>query len=120
MDRLLRSGIERVVATIRLFGETITYRRGASSATVKANRGRSRFEVDDGHGGVRVVWNDMDFLLPVEDLALDGRPTLPQRKDIIETASGLRYEVLAPGGANEWEYSDPYRLLLRIHTMAAS
>lgn len=118
MDRLLGSGAERLAGTIRQTGRQITYWRGGISVTLRATTGRSRFEIDDGYGGVRVVWNDLDFLIPADDLVLDGIRTLPQRQDVIETENGLRYEVLAPANGPEWEYVDPFQRVLRVHTMA--
>jgi len=52
------------------------------------------------------------------DLVLNGQPVIPKRHDIIETDTGLRYEVLAPVGQSEWQYVDPFNKLMRIHTMA--
>lgn len=119
MDQLLRKAAERLVATTRALGRQIVYRRGSSQVSLSAATGKTRFEIDDGYGGVRIIWNDMDFLIACEDLILNGVRTLPQRNDIIETENGLRYEVVAPAGASEWEYADPYQLLIRVHTMAA-
>lgn len=120
MDALLIQGVDTLVATIRQLGSSITYWRAAQSISVRASTGKSRFEVDDGYGGTRVVWSDLTFLVPAADLVIDSQQITPQRHDIIELANGRRYEVLAPAGQNEWEYVDPYQKLVRIHTMAIS
>jgi len=97
----------------------IVYRRGGDEVTLQATVGRTLLKVDDGYGGVRMVWTDRDFLLAAQDLVLGGRPTLPERGDqILETVNGQTrtYEVMAPGNEPEWRWSDPHRTMLRIHT----
>lgn len=118
MDALMTRGVDLLVATIRQYGRQVTYWRATQPITVKVNTSKSRFEVDDGYGGVRVVWTDVTFLVPAADLIVEGQQVAPQRHDIIETEAGLRYEVLAPAGQSEWEYADPFGKLIKIHTMA--
>ena len=111
-------GIDLLIATIRQFGREVTYWRATQPVQVKVNTSKTAFEIDDGYGGTRIVWTDMTFLVPAADLVLNGQPVIPKRHDIIETDTGLRYEVLAPVGQSEWQYVDPFNKLMRIHTMA--
>jgi hypothetical protein len=120
MDALLTSGVDTLLATIRQLGSSVTYWRASQSISVRASTSKTRFEVDDGYGGTRVVWTDMTFLVPAADLVIDSQQITPQRHDIIELANGRRYEVLAPAGQNEWEYVDPFEKIVRIHAMAIS
>jgi hypothetical protein len=96
----------------------VTYARGAASVDLPATVGKTTFEVDDGFG-VLVRSESRDFLVLATDLVLGGQPALPQRGDrIAETQDGTTYvyEVIAPGNAPCWRYSDSYRQALRIHT----
>ncbi len=97
----------------------VTYRRGTDEATVRATIGRTLLKLDDGYGGVRMVWTDRDFLIRAADLVLGGNPVQPQRGDQIREVVGaqtLVYEVLAPGEEPPWRWADPHRQMFRIHT----
>jgi hypothetical protein len=97
----------------------VQYRRGADAVDVRATIGRTLMKLDDGYGGVRMVWTDRDYLIRAEDLVLDGNPVQPQRGDQIREAVGaqtLVYEVLAPGEEPPWRWADPHCQMLRIHT----
>lgn len=96
----------------------VTYRRGLDSATVNASIGQTEFEVDDGFGVLQKT-ESRDFLILAVELVLAGATVLPERGDRIEETVGTTtyvYEVMAPGNAPPWRYSDPYRKTLRIHT----
>jgi hypothetical protein len=97
----------------------VTYRRGTDEVNIRATIGRTLLKLDDGYGGVRMVWTDRDYLIRAADLVLGGNPVQPQRGDQIREASGaqtLVYEVLAPGKEPPWRWADPHRQMLRIHT----
>jgi len=97
----------------------VTYRRGADEAIVRARIGRTLLKLDDGYGGVRMVWTDRDYLIRAADLVLGGSPAQPQRGDQIREVVGaqtLVYEVLAPGDEPPWRWADPHRQMFRIHT----
>jgi len=117
---ILRDGIDWLGDQLKMHASRqVIYQRGVYSLTVQATVGRTLLKLNDGYGGVRMVWTDRDFVIVADDLILGGQKTLPRRGDRIqETADGktLTYEVLAPGNEPEWRWSDPYRRLLRIHT----
>lgn len=97
----------------------VTYRRGADDVTIRATVGRTLIKLDDGYGGVRMVWTDRDYLIRAVDLLIGGNPAQPQRGDQIREVVGagtLVYEVLAPGDEPPWRWADPHRQMLRIHT----
>jgi hypothetical protein len=97
----------------------VTYRRGTDEATVRATIGRTLLKLDDGYGGVRMVWTDRDYLIRAADLVLVDNPVQPQRGDQIREVVGaqtLVYEVLAPGEEPPWRWADPHRQMFRIHT----
>ncbi len=97
----------------------VTYRRGIEEATIRATIGRTLLKLDDGYGGVRMVWTDRDYLIRVADLVLGGNRAEPQRGDKVQEIVGtqtLEYEVLAPGQEPPWRWADPHRQMYRIHT----
>lgn len=120
MGDLIESGVGWLKDKLKAHASRqVVYRRGTSEASVRAVVGRSLLKLDDGYGGIRMVWTDRDFLIAAEDLILDGARTLPQRGDQIEQIiDGTKhiFEVLAPGNEPEWRWSDPHQTILRIHT----
>ena len=102
----------------------IVYQRGegGSSVEVQATIGKTEFDVDNG-AGVLLRVESRDYLILTADLVLDGEQTAPKQGDLIREVVGEReyvYEVMAPGGAPHFRYSDPYRKTLRIHTKLLS
>jgi len=96
----------------------VTYRRGTESVELSATIGKRVFEVDDGYGVLEKV-EARDFLVLAGELILAGEATLPERGDQVRETQGERvfvYEVMAPGRAPHFRWSDPYRKTLRIHT----
>lgn len=98
--------------------QAVTYRSGVVQLAVQATIGRTEFESETA-GGARLVTESRDFLIRVIDLATAGLPE-PRRGDVVdELVAGVtfRYEVMPFGPQDEiWRYSDPYRLLYRVHT----
>ncbi len=120
MQDLLQAGQAWLADQLRAHvAKEVTYRRGADEITVRATIGRTLLKLDDGYGGVRMVWTDRDYLIRAADLVLGGNPIQPQRGDQILEALGTQshiYEVLAPGDEPPWRWADPHRQMLRIHT----
>lgn len=120
MQDVLRNGQAWLADQLHEHGATeVTYRRGAEEAQVRATIGRTLLKLDDGYGGVRMVWTDRDYLIRAADLVLGGIPAQPLRGDQIRETVGaqtLVYEVLAPGDEPPWRWADPHRQMLRIHT----
>lgn len=118
---LLDAGMSLLTAGLKAaFGRTVTYTRGAASATVTPWVGRTLFAREPQEpGGAAVVWGDRDYLLPVADLATAGF-ALPARGDrITEVVNGVTavFEVIQPDtGEPEWRYSDQTRQVYRLHT----
>ena len=96
----------------------VTYQRVDDTVEVHATIGKTVFEVDDAFEVIERV-ESRDFLLPAAELVLDGKQVLPERGDRIRETQDDKvyvYEVLAPGRAPHWKFSDDYRRTLRIHT----
>lgn len=97
---------------------TVTYVRGDDTVDVSATIGRTQFEIDNGFGVIERT-ESRDFLVLTDDLVLASNPTLPMRGDRIRETRGTTtyvYEVMAPGKEPHWQYSDPFRKTLRIHS----
>jgi hypothetical protein len=103
---------------LKFMSRTVTYVRGKDSVTVRATIGKSVFEVESGYAVLERV-ESRDYLVPAADLVLDDETTLPLKGDRIKETDGGKvfvYEVMAPGAEPHFQFSDPYRKTLRIHT----
>ena len=97
---------------------TVVYARGGDSVELGATVGRTQWEQTDQFGEIERS-ETRDFLVTAADLVLGGLAILPERGDrITEIAdAGTRvHQVLAPGSGPPWQWADPYRRTLRIHT----
>jgi hypothetical protein len=103
---------------LKFMSRVVGYHRGEDSVDVRATIGKSVFEVDSGYAVLERI-ESRDYLVPAADLVLDGETTLPLRGDRIKETDGSKvfvYEVMAPGSEPHFQFSDPYRKTLRIHT----
>lgn len=110
----LRDHVSREVVYVRGAGQSGEIRR-----TMPATVGRTRYEVTDELGGVRLEYTDRDFLIVTEEFRAGGLLEEPQEGDRVEEAVGgatLVYEVAPPPGRTAWRYDDPYRTMIRVHT----
>jgi len=116
---LLTQGSELIDRTRRAhLSRTVVYRRGADSVEIAATIGSTAFDRTDEYGVVHRI-ESRDYLVAAADLVLGGEAVTPKAGDrITETGdtSVLEYEVMSPGDAPAWRYSDPQRRTLRIHT----
>ncbi|MEQ8785127.1 MAG: hypothetical protein RIC55_02475 [Pirellulaceae bacterium] len=119
MDNLLAAGAAWLANQLQTHAASeVRYVRGADEVLLCATIGKTEFEVDDGAGTIE-RFQSRDFLLRASDLVLAGSQTLPQAGDLIHETQGAQtfvYEVMSPGEAPPWRYSDPFRNLLRVHT----
>lgn len=116
----MRSALAQALRSLQaVAGVWMTYRRGdlvAPLRLVPCTRPRS----EAGGPIVQILADERDFIALVDELALDGRRTLPQPGDRIEEADGDTvhvYEAQARDGeADCWTWHDPRRVAVRIHT----
>lgn len=98
-----------------VYGESVTYTRGADSATVTAlvgfRRDREEAQVDSR---LIVDGEPMDFLIAPGDLVVGGSAITPARGDRI-TWDGKIYDV-QPMDGEPASRDSGYGHLLRIHT----
>lgn len=123
MPNMLESGMEWLASQLQEHaGRSVTYTRAAASVTLTATLGRKLLKVGDEFGGLRMVVTDRDYIITAADLILSGSLTLPAKGDTITDAGdpdgvSRTWEVLSPGGDEApWNWSDPYRTLIRVHT----
>ena len=100
--------------------QPVTYARGYDSVDVRATFGKKLLKLDDGFGGIRMQWTDMDFLIKAADLSFTpGSIITPTRGDLIHVtyASDVQtFEVFPFGNEAPWRWSDPHQSIYRIHT----
>lgn len=98
---------------------SVTYERfgaDAGSVTVTATLSRMPARLSDEPGRTQIQWSDRDYLIPWEDLVINGDQITPRKGDRI-TDDGEVYEVQPPDtGEPCFQRSDPYGIRLRIHT----
>src|SRR5215204_3494720 len=80
-------------------------------------QGRTAFRITDKENS-RVIWNEADFLIPVDKLATDVTDTntrfVPKKGhwlEFVDQTSGTTYimEISAPDGEQSFRYSDSER-----------
>lgn len=114
-DDQLTRGLERLRIVA---GKTVTYRRGAQSVSLTAVTGRSEYTTVDDAG--MPVSNQMrDFLIEAAALVLSATQTVPVVGDTIDEVDGTQtrtHVVVSIGDGQPWQWSDPARTTMRIHT----
>ncbi len=121
MSDMLQSGIVALGQWLKDFAaQPITYSRGAESVDLLASYGAKLLKIDDGAGGIRMEWTDMDFVIPAADFHFPYGDTIePQRGDLVHmTIEGQvqSFEVLPFGSEPCWRWCDPYHVNIRVHT----
>ncbi len=100
----------------------VVYSRGSDKVELRATIGRTQWDVANERGVVERV-ESRDFIVEASHLALSEGETLPARDDTIREMIGSTtyvYQVMASApGVDCWEYADPFRRRLRIHTKLA-
>lgn len=93
----------------------VVIRRGDARTVVLASRARSSFQNEESTGVV-VRQESSDFIITTADYKFNDLVTLPVKFDTIVDFDGIIYDVLPFGSYPEFEYADPYRNDLRVHT----
>lgn len=122
MANVLKAGLAFLTASLKLHAsELVTYGRGADKCLVMAMFGRKLLKLDDGMGGLRIEWTDMDFLISNDpEFSFGGCPITPRRDDYvwIDVPGGVEKFEVIPFGSTEppWRWADPHQSMYRIHT----
>ena len=117
---LLRKGSNWLARTQGRYATLcVSYGRASSSVTVRAQPGRSEFDLQDQQDGFLTRAQSRDYLIDPCELVLDGVPTEPRSGDrIVETdrdGNQWTYEVRDVAGHPCWRWADEYRNRYRIH-----
>lgn len=121
MGDMLRDGLAWLTERLKdNVSQTITYARGYDSVDVQATFGNKLLKIDDGFGGIRMQWTDMDFIIPAADLYFSyGDRIVPHRGDLIYMMINDQvqtFEVFPFGNEPPWRFSDPNQSAIRVHT----
>lgn len=124
MPDMLATGLAWLTGQLKAnASQTVTYTRGNLGVDVQATFGKKLLKLDDGFGGIRMEWTDIDFLIPAADLSFDGLSILPSRGDLIFVTVGYQvqtYQVFPYGTDPAWRWSDPGQTMMRIHAKYVS
>jgi hypothetical protein len=124
MVDMIRSGLAWLTGQLAAHAaQTVTYARGYDQVDVPATLGAKLLRLDDGMGGIRLEWTDMDFLIPAADLNFEGAMVTPERGDLVHVTVGYdveTYEVRPFGSEPCWRWSDPNHSMIRVHTKRVS
>lgn len=97
--------------------ETVTYTRTATSVSLAATQGDTRYEAQT-ESGLTVRAKTTDFIIRAGDLVIGGIPTTPIPGDEVRVTRGstiVVYEVQNFGDGGCWRPCDSRSVLIRIH-----
>lgn len=116
MADLLRSSAVWLAGKQKTFtSQSIVYLRGSVSISLLAVKGRTEHRIDNGAGVFTTVTTE-DFIVEFDDFSAIGSGNEPLPRDQIIWQSQV-YDVVPPDISIPcWQWSDQYRLRLRIHT----
>lgn len=103
-------------------GVSVTFGRGDLNVALVAVAGSSQFAEQTGEGYVETA-ETRDFLILAADLKFGNEPVRPERGDTItEVVDGVEqtYPLYSPTGDRFYNWSDPYRTILRVHCLRTS
>jgi hypothetical protein len=123
MADMIADALATLTETIVEFGSRLVVytREGVDIPNVPAMIGSKLLRVDDGMGGLRFEYTDMDFLIASRFLILPSttQPFAPARGDLIRVAMPFEtqtFEVFPFGSDPPWRWADPNQTMCRIHT----
>jgi len=99
-------------------GRTVTYTQDATPQTITAWLGNTLFARNPTEQGPAVTWGEIDYLIPVANLAAVGftEPKIGDR--IADSFAGIAvlFELMPPdAGEPAWRFSDYTRTRYRLH-----
>ena len=109
-DNVIAAGL---VATRSFAGTSIVYRRGVTSLTFKALKGRRQLLVDMGISQTQADLTD--WIFPASELAT-LTATAPAIGDKV-AIGGRVYSLSAAEDGKHWRWVDPAETWLRVHTV---
>lgn len=100
--------------------QTVVYRRGEFQSSVPVTFGSRNSAAEFSANTIRVEMQQRDFIIPVDELVIDGTAVTPCAGDEIDVTDGddtLTYRVLGQTDSPSWEYDNDYRKLYIVHTL---
>lgn len=83
LDRM-RSALAKLTSVMLAHAsQAITYARGTDSVIVPAVIGNMLLKLDDGMGGLRMEYTDLDVIVPTTTLLFGDVPVTPTRGDLV-------------------------------------
>lgn len=123
MADMIAKALATLTETIVSFGSRMIIYEcdGEVIPNVPAMIGSKLLKVDDGMGGLRFEYTDMDFLIASRFLILPStfQPFTPARGHLIHVAMPLdvqTFQVFPFGSEPPWRWADPNQTMCRIHT----
>jgi len=111
---MLREALELHAETLEaLEGESFTYTRASTSASVVAIMGQTRLDEETGFRA-SVAARLLDCMIRPKWL-IDNDLGEPQGGDLLVNSEGRRFEVRNQGQQPAWRWSDPRHLFYRLH-----
>lgn len=121
MSDLLQAGAAMLSEKLQSdCSQAVVYRRGSQSVVWDATFGSALLKVSDGHGGLKIVRTDADFVGKAAGLDFGQGPTLPLRGDTVDVTqldgvTVARFEVTSERGEPHFRRADQYGYLTRVH-----
>ena len=119
---MLKTGVTRLAALMKSHGSSLVTvsRHGEDDLVdVSATVGSSPFLIADAYGFETHI-RMRDYLITAADYVFGGVIVEPQDGDQIIEVDGdvtRTFEAMSPDSDEpSWRYSDPHRVMLRIHT----
>jgi hypothetical protein len=123
MSDMIAEALAALTETFVEFGSRpATYVVGAETiADMPVTLGSKILKVDDGMGGIRFEYTDMDFLIASRFLILPStsQPITPDIGHLIRVTMPndvQTFEVFPFGNEPPWRWADPNQTMYRIHT----
>jgi hypothetical protein len=120
MPDMLATGLAFLTDQLAKYAsQPVTIVRGVEMTNdVPATFGNKLLKLDDGFGGIRMEWTDLDLLIPAVDYAFSNVQVPPERGDLAILMIGHQietFEVFPFGNEAPWRWADPHQSMLRIH-----
>lgn len=119
-QNMLRTGLDWLTTSLAAnAADEVIYSRGGDSVVVRATYGEKLLRLDDGEGGVRIEWADLDFCIPADQLVIAAEAIEPKRGDMIYVTGSdgaTRTYRVSPLDGDQCYRSIHLGSMVRVHT----
>lgn len=118
MSDVIKDGLAWLTGQLRdRVSQVVTYARGSDSVDVPAVIEMQMLKIDDGMGGIRIEYTDLEACIPTANLSFDGlTPVEPRRGDLIYRTMPYDvqvFEIMPLDNNADWRWSDPVGQTMR-------